>query len=539
LFCLALAACGEPVEQEPPALARVGDQQITAAELQRFEERVADPERPVPARTNLQTLVDRELLLREARERSLHEDEEVLRDLAADEESELAQRMLAQIVGPATVTDEEVQRAYRQPGWDEQVRAVEIYVSTESQAGAVLDRLRRGADILDVAREHTVDPLFGVPTGEPRQMVYHAYDHPRAVVESLFALPVGGVSEPIPVQSGFLIAAVLARERVELPRLSEGIHEALLAEKRQQLRNSYLRHLKWDFGTQYSPEGMALVIDILRGEASPPDEQQGRQPVYEFNDFDMTVADVLGAVDRPRWSGVTDDDINQLLSEDYFPTLLMARDARRKGAAESPVFVAWREARLGDHMLRRLRQDLLAEVEISEEDLQQVYEASKQRYRSAAWVRLQEILVEDPEEASRLAEQAKGGTPLSDLLEHSVRGAEDGLLEVSTSHTPAYGETWMNAVMNAPLGEVRGPVRTTGGYSIFVKREHHPERFHTLESERVRSSVMRQAREREEARQFGAFLDSLRQVHADLVEVNEEAVERYARRRAEGLDGSG
>jgi len=162
---------------------------------------------------------------------------------------------------------------------------------------------------------------------------------------------------------------------------------------------------------------------------------------------------------------------------------------------------------------------------VQEEDLQAFYEDNKQRFRAAPWVHIQEILVEDPELARDLVTRIAEGADMASLAQaHSQRKKEDGLLDVSTSHTPMYGEVWMNAVMNAPLNEVRGPIKTTGGYSVFTVLEKHPEIFHTLESDRVRRSVTRDVRQQKERRAFNRYLEALRQKYAGQITVYEEAL---------------
>ena len=62
----------------------------------------------------------------------------------------------------------------------------------------------------------------------------------------------------------------------------------------------------------------------------------------------------------------------------------------------------------------------------------------------------------------------------------------------------------MNAVMNAELNQLKGPVQTKGGYSLFKVVERYDEVYHGLDNERVRNSVTRDVREkyREKARRM-------------------------------------
>ena len=507
-----------------------------ADDLRAFADRSAgDDARRTHPRVLLQTLIDRELLLIEARALGMAQHEEVLSRLEKSENRELAQVMLRRQLAQAVITDQEVERAYAQPGWDEQIRALEIFLPTAAKATQVLQLLADGMDFAEAGRQHSVDPYFGVPSGEARQTVYHPFDHPRAVVEAVSGLPTGGVTPPVPLHGGFVITTVTERRKVELLQVSEGIREMLLAEKRKQLRNSYLRHLKWDFDTSFHPEGMDLVVAVLRGEvaAGSLDGEQRGLSVYAFEGFKMDVAEVLNAVGSARaaWPEVTADAVNAKLAESHFPNNLMSRDARRKGVDQTVDFLRWRRSRLHDLMLRQLRQKVLAEgPAVSEEDLERFYEDNKRRFRIAAWARIQELLVEDPEQARELAGQIREGAAIGPLSRaHSLRESEDGILDISTSHTPVYGEVWMNAVMNAPLNEVRGPIKTTGGYSVFKVLEMHPEHYYTLESERVRKAVTRDVREQKERESFNRYLEGLRQKHAGRIQLHEDNLESFVR----------
>ena len=80
----------------------------------------------------------------------------------------------------------------------------------------------------------------------------------------------------------------------------------------------------------------------------------------------------------------------------------------------------------------------------------------------------------------------------------------------------------MNAVMNAELNQLQGPIQTRGGYSIFRVIERYPEIYHGLELERVRDVVMRDVRERTEREYFNGYLLDLHKKYAEQIDVYEE-----------------
>ena len=259
-------SCGEERPDNAHLLAKVGAVEITAADLRTFEANLKTATMRLQHRDNLQTLIDRQVLLLAASERGLHRNEEVLAELAKRETKALADAMLRRNVeAKVSVTEDDIEKAYARPGWGEKVTTMEIFVPNQEQARQVQALLAQGGDFEEVGRQFAADLYYGVHTGEIRQLAYSPFDSPRDLAQAVFALPVGGVTEPIPLHGGFIIAKVAERRRAELVEVEDGIREALGEEQQQQLRESYLRHLKWDLETVFDAEGMDIVVSVLQG----------------------------------------------------------------------------------------------------------------------------------------------------------------------------------------------------------------------------------------------------------------------------------
>ena len=523
-------SCGEKRPEDADLLAKIGEVEITAADLRAFEANLKTAAMRSQHRDNLQTLIDRQVLLLEANERGLQGDEAVLAELAKRETKALADAMLRRnVAAKVAVSEDDIEKAYARPGWGEKVITMEIFVPNREQARQVQALLAQGEDFAEAGRQFAADLYYGVHTGEIRRMAYSPFDSPRALAEAVFALPVGGVTEPLSLHGGFVIAKVAERDRAELVEVEDGIRKALGDEQQKQLRESYLRHLKWDLDTVFDAEGMDLVVGVLQGAVRYEnlDEAQRQHPVYAFEGLQMDVAEVIEAV-RPAgrlWPEATADAVNEKLSESHFPTRIMAHDARRKGLDKSEAFIRSHELALGNLMLMKLREQILAEApEPTEDDLLAFYEEHKHRFRSPPHAQLEEILLETPDEARQIAAQIEAGAEWAELARiHSQRrNAEAGLLYVSQSQAPYLGEAWMNAVMNAELQQLQGPIQTRGGYSIFRVIERYPEVYYGLELERVRNAVERDVRERTEREFFNSYLRDLRQKYAEQIDVHEE-----------------
>lgn len=531
LLCFGLLiACGEERPENAELLARVGDVEISATDLLAFEagsEKAIDQAQHL---RNLQILVDREILLLAANDRDWAQDEGILAELDRRETNALADAMLQRYVKEkAAVSEQEIEKAYAQQGWGEQVVTIEIFVKTREQARQVEEQTRMGRDFAEVGREFAVDPYYGVLTGESKRMAYSPFDGPQAVVEAVFALDQGKVTAAIPMHGGYVIAKVAERRQAALVEVEEGIRATLLEEKQKQLRQSYLRHLKWDLGTDFNAEGMELVVGALKGETpwKTMGDLQRHMSVYAFEGFEMDVEEVIEAV-RPSgdlWSQASADAVNEKLAESYFPNKIMAHDARRKRLHETEAFASSRASALGNLLLMKLREHVIAETsEPSEEELAAFYEQHKRRFRSAAWAELEEILVDDPATARDLLAQLEAGGDFPTLANAHTqrRKAKNGRIYVSKSQAPVLGEAWMNAVMNADLNQLSGPIQSKGGYSIFKVIEMHPEFYHALDDEQVRHKVTRDVRERLEREHFNAYVLDLRKKYATQIDVFEQ-----------------
>ena len=157
----ACISCGEERPDNAHLLAKVGAVEITAADLRTFEVNLKTAAMRLQHRDNLQTLIDRQVLLLAANERGLHRDEEVLAELAKRETKALADAMLRRnVAAKVSVTEDDVEKAYAQSGWGEKVTTMEIFVPNQEQARQVQALLAQGEDFAEVGRQFAADPLL-------------------------------------------------------------------------------------------------------------------------------------------------------------------------------------------------------------------------------------------------------------------------------------------------------------------------------------------------------------------------------------------
>lgn len=522
---LGVAGCSN--SGDPALLAKVGKVEITAPMLQTLEAKLPAGKGPVDHRAHLQTLVDRELLLQEAGARGLDQDLQVLKYLEQREAKELADRMMRrQVLERVSVTEEQIQQAYGQGGWNQQVVTQEIFVPDEARARQAAALLKGGRSFEDVAAEYTVDRVFKMPTRQAQQFIYSPQDSPRAVVEAVSGTPVGGVTQPIFVRDGYVIAKVEAHRPVALEAVREKILKALQRAQKNELKDAYLIHLKQEFNIQEQAQGMDLVMGALKGQVEELTAEQRQLPVYTYGDQQVSVGEVLEVAlpAREQWPAVTKQQLVGELTNSLFPRLVMAQDARRKGVDQQEDFKQWRRHEEQDLMISRLRALTIEKVEVSQADLEAYYQAHKQTYHSPAAAQLLEVLVEDPDQARAIAAQVAGGADLAALARaKSIRkGIKGDTLVVYGLQGPIYGEGWLKAVMKVPLGTVQGPLKCKGGYSVFKVLDRQPESYFGLDQQGVLRSVKREVTEEKEREAFNTFVDELRGKQASQVEIFED-----------------
>ena len=531
----ALIVCGcSGSPEDPSVVAVVGEVHITAADLRAFQEnlppsyRRAKDEKEARA-PDLQTLIDRQLMELDARSRRLGQDPRVLQKLKESEDEKLVDEMISRkIRARVTLSEDEVASEYEEKGWHEQVETLELFVPTRGKADEVMGLLNGGADFGEAARTHSVDRALKVPTGSTESFTYSPHDRPRAVVEAVFSLPPGSITEPVSVMGGFVLAKVVERRQVELDEVRNRVEQEVVTKKKKLLRSVYLIELRNQFSLEFHQEGMDLVMRALRGEASLSEDQRAAV-VYTYEGGVLTVQGALEAVRRVRleWPQTEERFVTAHLKEHTLPDRLMALDARERGMDRETEFQEWRERKTRDLMVAQLRSLVLENLTITREDLEQYHRANRDRYTNPDRARVQDLLVEDRARAQELRQQIEAGADMAALInEHSIRQTpRDGKLSVSSPQVPFYGEEWIKAVMEAPLNEVRGPVQTRGGYSIFRVYERYPEELFPLQGKVLRL-VRRAVTEEKEREVFVQYLQDLRQRYDDRVHVYPERLEQ-------------
>jgi peptidyl-prolyl cis-trans isomerase C len=219
----ALAAAPAAAAEPTDVMARVGEEEITRAELDLAVELFAEQLQQVPEDQRqamvLTALIDMHLVADAARREGLDQSELHKRRLAFLENQALRTAFVEEKVQKA-VTEDELKARYEKDIANytppEEVHAAHILVETEDEAKAVIDALAAGGDFAALASEKSKDP-GSKDTGGDLGFFTKGQMVPEFETEA-FTLAPGEVSKvPVQTQFGFHVVKVIEKRTQPVP----------------------------------------------------------------------------------------------------------------------------------------------------------------------------------------------------------------------------------------------------------------------------------------------------------------------------------
>jgi peptidyl-prolyl cis-trans isomerase C len=166
-------------------------------------------------------LIDMQLIVQAADAKKLGDDEEFKRKLAYARNKLMMERFL-QTEGRAAVSDAALHDLYQQVtkemAGEQEIHARHILVTSEDDAKAVFEQLRKGADFAALAKEKSKDPS----SSEGGDLGYFTRD--RMVPEfadAAFKLQVGQISDPVKTEFGWHIIKLEDKRARPIPEFDK------------------------------------------------------------------------------------------------------------------------------------------------------------------------------------------------------------------------------------------------------------------------------------------------------------------------------
>jgi len=520
---------------EDDSIARVGDRAITAQDVRTFIDRLpadagGEEVGKEQLRDHLQTMIDMELMLMEARSQGIEKSFNYLTRMDRIRKAKLVSEYEGRSID-TTPQEGELEEYIERERFDRAIRLGDIVVADLETAEKAIREIEAGASFADLARKLSMNERTaaqGGDTGEfrPRNQIIPYF------ADKLFELEVGTVSGPVRAGDRYIVFKILDDTTVQLdPRQLAVIAEELVREKRKIAKAELVAELTAQYSLEPVPDGIAAAVEALRAGAGDLGHDPSAIVLFRYDGGQVTAADLIVAA-RGRKGNVLETlrDPEQVISfveQHIIPDIMIQEAAVRLGVDREEAVVQWLEHQRKQKLAEALRSSVLRDrVTITEDDLHQYYEANAERLLHPERIEVQEILVGIEAEARRLKGMIEDGASFSDLAKrHSIRSPEvrdhEGIFHVHRYESPQFGGL-VEATVEAEIGELTGPVKVQEGYSIFkvLSRERRRETFSEAEM-RVRSQLTRQSRRDA----FNEYMEELRSRYELEVAIHEDRLE--------------
>lgn len=534
-LALLLICTGCGPQDENPTVAEVGDQTITVQDVRDFLAKLPEYAKgeeagKEPLRAHLQAMIDTELLLMEARSQGIEKSSSYLTRMIRIRKAKLVGEYERRTID-ATVADGEVEEYIDREGLARAIRLGEIVVADLETAAEAARQIEAGVSFADVASKLSMNEETAARGGDTGRFATKDAIIP-VIAEKLFGLAVGSVSDPIRIGKRYVVFKILDETTAQLhPRQRMKIAEEFKRKKHGIAKAELVAELRDQYRLEPVRDGIAAAVEALR----PGAEDVGHDPsaiaLYQYDGGQITAADLIGAA-KGRKGNVLETlrDAEQVISfvEQYIvPDLMIQEAAVRQGIDREEEVARWLEEQGKQLLIRVLRSKVLKErVTITKDDLRQYYEANAERFLHPEQTEVQEILVRTEIEALRLKGMIEDGAAFGDLARrYSVRSLKvrdaEGRFHVHRYESPQFGG-FVEAAVEAAIGELTGPVKVQEGYSIFkvLSRERKRETFAEAEM-RVRS----QLRRHRYRNAFNEYMEQLRSRYESEVSIHEDRLE--------------
>ena len=519
-----------------PIIAQVGDREISLGQFRAFSRDIpkylqSEKTGIERVRNHLQTMIDRELLAREALAQGIDQSPRFLKKMRRFKEKRLLAVFLAREIR-VKITREEVAEYFEREGLSKAVRFDEMLVEGEDKAAVAVGELRAGKSFSEVAEKYS----SGVRTaarGDEGTYSTSLDVHPD-VRDALFSLEVGEVSEPVKRgENRFAIYKLTDAATLGLnDDVLHKIYRTLYIEKYTDQRAAIAAKLRGEYGVEIDRAGWRLFLKKIDDQASFETAEERSIALYKHPGGKITADDFIDAArtEKLPLASFADSALAVSFADRTVVANAVIVEAALRAEIHREEAVARDLAERREQLLMILLREQLIEDElaVTAEEVRSYYDSHRDDFARPE-LYLQEILVETEEEARSLAEQIRSGASLGELAKtHSTRPAEqqdeEGNMHIHDFERARYSRL-VRAAQEAPLGELTGPVEVKGGYSVFkvVSRKEGSQSFAQVKK-RVEATVKWLRKQVI----FEQYLEKLREKYAAQVTIQENQLELAA-----------
>ena len=533
-------------------LATVGEVEISAADLVDFESRLSGDrlsEKPGVAGylDYLQTLIDKELMLQEARRLGLDQDAQLRGKLSKERADRIIKRFLKlEVYDKIESTEEELRELQKQTGRDRAIRVRRIVLRTEEEANEVAASWRRGTDFDELAARTLLEET---ELSGGRWLLKDELK-PEILQEEVWPLEPGEITDPVFYGNQYGVYQVTEERDVEFKLVRPLMEPELFGLKIPVRMNELAAELKQKLEARTNEATLDLLAERLVA-GQPFSDEERQMVLFENTGGAYTVEDFLVFSDYIKMGyGDSRRILDWFAKEVVEPRLLILEAARVAGIDREEEMVSWYRSREQSLLLQAVRREATANVLVEESEARQYYEQNPIKFTPLESVTIREILVASEAEAEALLEQIRQGADMGELAERNTLRRQGriskGEFHIHPFEAGRYGPA-LEAAREAEVGDLLGPVELAVPESELLNTDPasaagpHFSVFELLDStigaapepfEKVERRARALVRRDKADRAFYEFLLELRYENGDKVRIYDGNVEKLAANRA-------
>lgn len=526
LACLVLSLSCKSSPQQP-LVAEVGPHQINARLLRLYVEELPDGLRTEKTgdealRYYLQALIDRRLLLIEARSRGFATTNTFQNSVQDAVNSRVRSVYKAQeITSNVKISNEAVQRYFEKEGYNRERLLNAIKVASRAAIDTVLQELRAGRSFAEVARARSLDKRSAERGGELGFIGRDQLEALHIPPEVYKTLPQDQLSEPLPAGSAWHILRFSEDRPASYEKYQAKIASLLYQKRLAQVEAEHLELLRDSFKVRLNPSGLRKLVNAYQ--AKQPTRIEGNSTaLYTYKGGEVTLGQVQEFLRQRNISfGLADSAQAAVTLNRYFlEPHLIQEAARESGFYQMPEIQKFVERTTNEKLLETVRKSVIADlVDLSEEDVRHYYDTHLEAFRHSEAIWVEEVLLPTQTDALQVKAQIEAGAPFDQFVDKSLRA--DAKKYNGRYHFHMLGKArypvLVPAVFQAQQGQLEGPLQVKGGYSVFRVLEREESSIEPFETAQRQAWAL--VRLERETQALNAFLVQLREQYADQIKI--------------------
>ena len=471
----------------------------------------------------LQSIIDRRLLLTEAAAHGMDTLRAVTRKVRETVDGRVIVLYRSRFLAPeAAVPEGEVRRVFEEEGYDRERKLNAILVRTRAEIDEVVALLATGRPFAEVAREYSLDERSAEKGGELGFIGREAAPGLHVPAAIFNSLPEGEISAPLAAGHSWHVVLFTADRPTPYERYRPMLEDRLFGERMAAVEAEHYETLREAADVALDPTGLSSILDAARRtdtaalETSEQTLYGGKEPI--------SIAAAWRALNRLNAQRALQDSLRALAALERLvlnPTL-MRRAALEAGLYnEASVQQLERRAR-ENTLLDAMRKRFAAIEPLPDAEVWTFYDSHPDLFYHEASTQVEELLIADLQDALDIEARIAAGTPFAAFADRSVR--KSAIESKARFHFHPRDEKLypqlVPAILAAKEGELTGPVRVQGGYSLFRVEGQNPGGVESYE--KVQQQARALLRRERENQAFENLVKDLRQRYADRITIDED-----------------